>query len=316
MWLPISILAYFLNAGVYTADKYFLSKKIHSSITYAFYVGIWSIGNTVLFHFFPYWPDWPWLALELFAGLVYLWALVAWYKALHQSEATKVVPLVGAFVPVFSFLLSALFLKESLSQQELLALFILIVGGILISIKQTEENKFKKIIRGLSIFFGSKKAELHPTGRLIANSLISAFTFAAYYALIKYIYMNEPFMGSYLWTRLGSFIGAILLIVPAASRKIIFEKKRRQFAIKSWPLFLAVRFLGVIAFILLNYAISLGSVPIINALQGIQYVFLIFIVLFLSEAHPKILKEELGKPVLIQKFIGVVMVSLGMYLLI
>ena len=49
MWLTIAIGAYFINAGVYTADKFLLSKKIHSSISYAFYVGVWSIFNIINF---------------------------------------------------------------------------------------------------------------------------------------------------------------------------------------------------------------------------------------------------------------------------
>src|SRR3989338_3330547 len=129
MWLPIAMAAYFINAGVYTADKYFLSKKVHSSVSYAFYVGVWSIGNVVFLWFAPFVPAWPWLFIDLLAGLIFLWALIAWYKALHQSEATKVVPLVGAFIPVFSFLLAYVFLGEELAPPPLFALFFLIAGG-------------------------------------------------------------------------------------------------------------------------------------------------------------------------------------------
>ena len=317
MWLPIAIFAYLINAGVYTADKYFLSKKVHSSVAYAFYVGIWSIGNVMLFLFVPFFvPSLSWLILDLLAGLLFLWALVAWYKALHQSEATKVVPIVGAFIPVYSFILSYIFLGESLSQKELIALLILIIGGVLISIKQKQESRMKKIIKNIMALLGSKKAEVHPVSRLITNSLIAAFAFASYYVLIKYIYMNQPFLESYIWTRLGSFFGALLLIITPHNREIILAKKKRGSAIKSWPLFLSIRFLAVIAFIFLNYAISLGNVALINAVQGVQYVFLLFIILVLSEKYPKILKEEMGRTVLIQKFMGVLLVGVGLYLLI
>jgi len=252
----------------------------------------------------------------LAAGLLFLWALIAWYKALHQSEATKVVPVVGAFIPVFSFLLSYLFLGEALSQKGLLALFILIAGGVLISVKRKQESRIKKIFHHVMMFFGSRKSELHPTGRLIANSLIAAFIFASYYVLIKYIYLNQPFLGSYIWTRFGSFIGALLLVALPSNRALIFAKKTRKSAIKNLPFFLAIRLLAVAAFILLNYAISLGNVSLINALQGVQYIFLIVIVLILSEAYPKIIKEEMSGAVLAQKFIGMLMVGVGLYLLI
>jgi len=316
MWLPITIIAYFLNAGVYTADKYFLSKKIHSSVAYAFYVGIWSVGNIVLFWWAPFVPTWQWLLIDLAAGLLFLWALIAWYKALHQSEATKVVPIVGAFMPVFSFLLSYIFLGEILVQKELLALFILIAGGVLISIKEKKESRIKRITHYILITIGLKKSEFHPVGRLITNSLISAFIFASYYVLIKYIYLHQPFLGSYIWTRLGGFLGALLIILIPANRKIIFSKEKRKSAINNLPLFLSIRLIAVIAFILLNYAISLGNVALINAMQGVQYIFLIIIIMILSEAYPKIIKEEMSKIVLVQKLIGVIMVGVGLYLLI
>jgi drug/metabolite transporter (DMT)-like permease len=115
---------------------------------------------------------------------------------------------------------------------------------------------------------------------------------------------------------MGSFIGALALLLIPSYRHLIFEKKRRTEAVHSLPLFLSIRLLAVIAFILLNYAIALGNVALINALQGVQYVFLIFIILILSEQYPKILREEMSRKILLQKFIGVLMVSVGLYLLI
>ncbi len=316
MWLPIAIVAYFLNAGVYTADKFLLSKKIHSSVAYAFYVGIWSIGNLVLLWFAPFIPSWPWLLLDLAAGLLFLWALIAWYKALHQSEATKVVPIVGALIPIFSLILAFLFLGEKLSSQQILAFIILICGGMLISMKKKRESRLKKLYINIGILIGREGAEFHPVRRLLINSIISAFIFSCYYVLIKYVYMHQPFLGAYVWTRMGSFIGALILVAVPRNWPIIFEKERRKTTVKNFPFFISVRLIAVIAFILLNYAISLGRVSLINALQGIQYVFLIVIVAFLSRAYPKILKEEVGREVLLQKFIGVFLVGVGLYLLI
>ena len=124
MWIFITIGAYFINAGVYVADKFLLSKKVHSSIAYAFYVGMWSIFNVGLLFFWPWLPNLQEMTLDLLAGFLFLVTLVFWYKALHQSEASRVVPIVGALVPVFSFILSFVFLGETLSSQQLLAFFI------------------------------------------------------------------------------------------------------------------------------------------------------------------------------------------------
>ena len=77
MYILIAIASYLLNAAVYVADKFLLSKKVHSSIVYAFYVGIWSVGNFVLLFFDPFIPDWWQLGLDIAAGLLFLFTLIS-----------------------------------------------------------------------------------------------------------------------------------------------------------------------------------------------------------------------------------------------
>ncbi|MBD3247997.1 EamA family transporter [Candidatus Falkowbacteria bacterium] len=323
MWLSIAVTAYFINAGVYVADKFLLSKKIHSSIVYAFYVSVWSFLNIVILAIDPWMPDARGLALDLAAGLLFLATLVFWYKALHQSEATRVVPIVGALVPVFSFLLSFIFLGETLSERQFLAFIILVIGGILISVKHTKFYEMKAIGERVKNIFGSTfgkiKAEYNPTRRLIMNSLVSALFFAAYYVLIKYVYNTQPFIGGFVWSRMGSFLGALLILAVPDWRRKIIKKTRRKRKVKKTALsiffFFFIRLMAAVAFILLNRAISLGNVALINSLQGIQYVFLFFIVFILSSRYPKVIEEEWGASVLLQKTLGALLVCLGLYML-
>lgn len=320
MYILIAIISYFINAGVYVADKFLLSKKIHSSITYAFYVGIWSIFNITLLVFDPWLPNLQELMLDLFAGFLFLITLVFWYKALHQSEATRVVPLVGALVPIFSFIFSFIFLGTSLGEREFLAFVILIMGGILISVKRTPfyalstiAGHFRKIFGNV---FGTIHARYHPTQRLIFNSVVSALFFATYYVLIKHIYSGQPFIGAFVWSRMGSFIGVLLILLVPDWRKGIIKHQKGQKSPKNMSFFLAVRIIAAIAFIMLNWSISLGNVALINSIQGIQYVFLMLLVIFISAKYPKIIEEELGRGIMLQKMMGVLMVSIGLYMLI
>ncbi|MFA5248626.1 MAG: EamA family transporter [Patescibacteria group bacterium] len=320
MWLSIALLAYLINAGVYVADKFLLSKKIHSSIAYAFYVGLWSFLNIFLLIFAPWVPSMGELFLDLSAGLLFLGTLIFWYKALHQSEATRVVPIVGALVPAFTFILGFLFLGEELTERQLLAFAILIIGGVLISIKHTKFYEFKMVQERFRKVFGDSLGGIHaayrPTQRLIINSVVAAFFFASFYVLAKHIYSTQPFIGGFVWSRLGSFIGVMLILLVPSWRKLIHEHNHEASRPQNWLLFFTTRALAAGAFILLNYAISLGNVALINSLQGAQYIFLFFFVLFLSSRHPKILKEEMGGDVLFQKIIGAILVGIGIYMLI
>lgn len=319
MWLIASISSYFINAGVYIADKFLLSRKIHSSITYAFYVGIWSVFNIVLLVFNPWLPNFRELLLDLSAGLLFLGTLVFWYKALHQSEATRVVPIVGALVPLFSFLFSYIFLGETLGERQFLAFFILINGGILISVKYTKFYYIKEVMDKFKGVFGDVLGGIHaqyrPARRLIINSTTAALFFALYYVFIKYIYQSQPFIGGFVWSRMGTFLGVILMLLVPDWRKSIFEYQKGNKTPKNLSFFLAIRLLAALAFIMLNWAISMGNVAIINSLQGTQYAFLILLVLFLSTKYPKFLDEEMGGGVMLQKVIGATLICTALYML-
>jgi drug/metabolite transporter (DMT)-like permease len=302
------------------ADKFLLSKKIHSSIAYAFFVGIWSIFNFVLLFLDPWKPSLREFAIDCLAGVLFLVTLVIWYKALHQSEATRVVPIVGALVPIFSFLLSYIFFGTILGERELLAFIILIIGGIFISIKHTRFYVFKEVTEKFRKIFGDAlgplKVEFRPTRRLIFNSLASALFFASYYVLMKYVYSTQPFIGAFVWSRFGSFIGVIFILFVPEWRKKIIEQQKGNKSPKKLSFFLSVRLLAALAFIMLNWAISMGSVAIVNALQGVQYIFLILMVLFLSKRFPKLMQEEMGGGVMLQKTMGALLVCIGLYMLI
>ncbi|MEA1963085.1 MAG: EamA family transporter [Patescibacteria group bacterium] len=319
MWLVPAITSYFINAGVYVADKFLLSKKIHSSIIYAFYVGIWSVFNIFLLIFNPWLPNLRELGIDLLAGMLFLATLIFWYKALHQSEATRVVPIVGALVPIFSFIFSLIFLGESLSERQLLAFVILIMGGVMISVKHTRfyylreaREKLKKIFEDT---LGPVHARYRPTQRLIINSAVSALFFAAYYVMIKYVYLTQPFIGGFVWSRMGSFLGVFLIFLVPEWRTKIIKHQKGQKSPKNLGFFLSIRFLAAIAFIMLNWAISMGNVALISSLQGTQYIFLILLVIFLSTRFPKILKEEFGSGVMLQKIMGTAMIVIGLYML-
>jgi len=320
MWLFITISAYFINAGVYVADKFLLSKKIHSSIAYAFYVGVWSVFNAGLLFFWPWTPNLQELTLDLLAGFLFLVTLVFWYKALHQSEASRVVPIVGALVPIFSFILSFVFLGETLSQTQFIAFIILICGGILISIKHTKVYLYQKVINRareiMGDIFGEVPSGAQPASRLLVNSVVAAVFFASYYVLMKYIYTYQPFVGSFVYSRLGSFVGVLLMLFVPDWRRLIIQQQKGTKTPKNMLFFFIVRLLAAAAFIMINWAISLGSVAIVNALQGVQYLFLFLIILLVSTKFPKVLHEQLGGGVFLQKLIGTVMICLGLYLFI
>jgi hypothetical protein len=71
--------------------------------------------------------------------------------------------------------------------------------------------------------------------------------------------------------------------------------------------------MGSTGFILQNYAVFLGSVVLVNALQGVQYAFLLIISTGLALFAPKLLKENFSWRITIQKAAAVLVIVLGFY---
>ena len=71
--------------------------------------------------------------------------------------------------------------------------------------------------------------------------------------------------------------------------------------------------LGSSGFILQNYAVFLGPVAIVNALQGFQYAFILVISAVLAVVAPKKWHENFSWRIILQKSMAVILVGIGLY---
>jgi len=293
-WILIAILAYFLNSVVLITDKFLVSKEVSSPVTYAFYVGVLSVFVVCFIPFTNFFiPSGRILVTSLLSGVAFLFALVFFFTALFKDETSRVITVVfGSLIPIFALLLSAVFLQEALSFQQLFAFVLLVSGSVLIC---------------------CNKGRLHIKTKNLSFAFLSAFLFSVSHILIKIVYLEQPFLNSFIWSRIGSFMAAFLLLIPIANRKKIFSTGRRRD--KTNFLLVGNKVLAGLYFVLLNWSISQGSVSMINALQGIQYVFVFVIVFLFSRAFPNILKEELDKMIIWQKISAIFLISLGLIVL-
>jgi len=297
-WLLVALAAYFLISLNLTLDKVILRNSIPHPVVYCFYMGLLSIFGLVFLPFGTLSFDWNNILTGLVVGAVFLGALFVMYKAIFAHEASRVGPIIGAVTPIFVSLLSFLFLQERLGWQELLAFALLVAGGILISVDLNGIDKSQK-----------RRSAL----RILGISILSALIFGVYYVLLKHVYNQGTFVSGFCWTRFGSFLATFLFLIPAANRRLIF-RGTKTLQLNSGVLVLFNKTLSGIAFALLNYAIALGSVTLVNAMQGLQYVFLLIVVAFLSKKFPRILSEQIHKKALTQKIIAIFIIAAGLAL--
>ena len=291
MWLILGILAYFINAINALIDKSLLKTSIPHPLVYGFYVGILSLLNIIFLPLDFQIPNTPELLFNFFIGIIFILALITFYYALKQGEPSIVTTIIGGLTPVIIGTLSFLFLEETLTRQEFIAFTLFVTGGVLLSFRKTSVERITKI---------------YP-------ALLAALLFGIFYTATKFAFQDQSFISTFVWMRMGSVIAAIFLVLTPYSRKLIFHTSSNLNLNKS-SLFLINKLLAGIAFVILNYAIYLASVTLVQSLQGIQYIFILMITSFLAKKFPEI-SEENEPALIIQKILAIIFISTGFILL-
>ncbi len=293
-WIAIVLAGHFLNALAFLMDKFLLSsKRIPSPFVYAFFIGALGILALVLIPFGVVIPSSVEVIRALVAGATFILALVFFFAGLKENEASRVVPLTGGFVPAFTFVLAYFFLGERLGQTEILAFAALVLGGVLITL----ERKGKGSVKGY------------------AYAVIAAFLFAVSFVITKQVYLEQSFISGFVWSRIGGFLAALSFLLIPSARYGIFHQPKQKGTGTTAVLFFTGQAAGAFGFVLVNYAISLASVSLVNAMQGVQYAFLLIMVILLSKKFPRVLSERLTRGVLVQKITAIVLISVGIGLI-
>lgn len=299
LWLGVAVSAYLILAIVFLIDKYLLVGPIPHPKVYAFYIGVLGIFALVIAPFVGFYvPGFPQIALGLLAGIVFVLAIFWFLKAIKLFEVSRVVPAIGGILPIFSFLLVYVFSwgRETLSLQEFSAFAFLVAGSFLITYERN-----KRISR-----------------ESLQLSVVAAFLLALSFVLSKYVYQEMSFWPGYIWIRIGGFLAALILFFSGGIKEELLKTKA-NFPKSAAALFFVNQTMGASANVLQNWAIALAPlvyVAVVNALQGVQYVFLLIFTVLLSLFFPQILKEAISKQIIIQKILAILLIAAGLVLLV
>jgi uncharacterized membrane protein len=295
LWIILALSAYFLLAIVELIDKRILSSPVVSALPYAFYAGLLVSFSFIL------WPlDFSFLSplvtiYALVGGIAFFVAIYFLYSAIIKGEVSRVISIVGGLSPILIFIFSLLFLNEKFSFYFLAALLALVTGSILLSlVKDGERFKFRQ--------------------HFFLSCFLAAFFFALSYGLTKAVFTRTSFLNGFIWIRVGTLFCVIFVFLVPKFRRCILESSR-GFSTKLTTLFFVDKGISALAHILLNYAIKIGSVAIINALQAVEYAFIFVLASGLSYFFPRVFCESLAPKHLIPKIIGIALISFGVVLL-
>ncbi len=301
-WFLIALIGYFVLAGVSVSDKFILSKKLATPAVFVFYS---TVPLLVLFLSLFF-------GVEIFLGLGLFWAAISglallfgfWtmYKGFFKSEVSHAGPLLGAVMPIFVLVISYFFLGEVLSDKQLAACFLLICGSFLISFE--------------------KSVQYNGWHQGFAWIILAGFSFSVSHVAAKYLYDIYGFTAGLVWSRgMSGIFGLALIFIPSVRTEIKswFKNKEKDLLLQNTnklPLIIFNKTFGLVGVFLVQLAVALGSVTLVNAMAGAQFGLLIILVALLSRFYPKIFKEEYSKLEVLQEIIAVVVIGVGLGMLI
>lgn len=301
-WIIAAISGHLLNGAAFLIDKILLSSSFRKSGTYAALIGGLSC---FILPVLP-WVDLPsgsaWIPVALFGSLFVL-AIWLFFEALQEGEASRIVPIVGVLIPIFTLLESNVFIGERLPWENIWGFLLLITATLILTAI-------------------GKKGWL-PL-RVIAICTASAFLFAASSVAGKAAYLADGFTSVFVASRIFAALTAISIaaLAPGVKQELakLLPHKRDSKMLKaehrhSVYLMLTGQVAGAFGFLLVQYAISLGSASLVNALQAVQYAFLVLAAWIGGPKLAALLKEDRHTKVIAIKTAAIAFVAIGLYLI-
>jgi uncharacterized membrane protein len=302
-WILLATAGQFLNAIVAILDKYIVSdeKLLPRPFVYAFYSCLVTGGWVAIFFlgWIPGLSEWGLPSLEnvktpsiqvvgmaFLSAYTFFIALVSMYDALRRADASSAMPIIGSVSALSSFGLSYLFLGGELHQDFILGVVLLSVGTLLV-------------------------AQTLPRVDVIVQVFHSGLFFALHYITMKGLFLETSFDDGFFWSRIGFVLFTLsLLLVPAYYEKV--KKQTVSVSRKAGEIVLLNKILaGVAAFMLLK-ATDLGEVSVVQALGGIQYVFILLIGLLFAQWLPAAATDHDVRPqVFFRRMLYVVVILVG-----
>ncbi|MDD3292876.1 MAG: hypothetical protein PHT67_02210 [Candidatus Pacebacteria bacterium] len=296
-WLIVAILGYLFFALASLGDKVIL-KKTPKPKLYAFYVSFLSIFVLLALPFVKFtFPNQSTLIWAFLDAIVYVWGLYILFLALEKYDVSRVIPTLGATQPIFIFLIALIIWPSTLAlfnNYIFIAFILLLLGGVLIS---SEKNYvLTKDSLGLSFF--------------------AALLFSLDFIFQKFVFLETDLISGFILMR---FLGAIVSLIFLFDKGVRRDIRKKEGKGKTGIIFILAQISGGLATVFQSWAIVLVPVAylaIVNALKGVQYVFLFILTIILSFYVPKYLKESLSKRILLQKLTAVIVIAIGLFILI
>lgn len=272
-------------------DKVLLKRPETTNLaSYVFWLGAISIFGLILIPFGFKFPGMRLAAMGFAAGLLDLIASYFYYAALKAGEASEELAAMGGFAPVATALIAMPLLKAPLGG-EMAAFTLMTLGGFV-------------------MFF----AEKQPLKKMLPRIASASAAFGMMNVLQKIVFNQTNFVTGYVFFTLGTFMGAMALLIPPSWRQQIFESSEGA-PPKSKLWYMVNRFVAGVGSFLVVLALSRANPALVEAISGVRYIVIFIGAYAITMLKPSWFREDFRKWVLIAKATATCLVVAGLVLL-
>lgn len=229
-------------------------------------------------------------------SFLYIIALFPYLHALKKDDASTATP-IFQFIPVFSYFLAWLILKETLSASQVVGGLFVIIGaiGISLELQKGERLRIKK-----DVFF------------LMA---ISSFLLALNTLFFKYFALQTDFWITSFWEYVGFSIFTLLLLIFVRPYRREFISVLKQNAAMVITLDALNELITIFAKVAFNFASLLAPITLVWITNGFQPLFVFIYGILLTLLFPRIASENITRHHLAHKFVAIAVMFVGTYFL-
>lgn len=281
-WLLIAIAAQFIIGSSAVFDKLLLKKRAVEPWSYTFWFGLLGAFAALLLPFGFETTPWPVTALAILGGIFFVASSFFYFAAIEKIEASEALPLLGALSPIFTLILSSLFLGLGLSGLDAIGFAFLITSGFILFVIERKEIGLNHL-------------------GMIA---LSALFLAASHVASKAVFSQTSFITGFFWVKIGGVLFALSFLAwPAVRSKIVASEHAPR---KNKIFYFANRAYAGAGSILISLAIFLSSPSLVDAMQNIRYI-VIFLLGWL------VLREKFKGKILIGKIAATLLITGGLF---
>jgi drug/metabolite transporter (DMT)-like permease len=277
----------------YLVERFFKESNVAVLLVFTALVGvlllpfIWYYEPTVTS------PSAGSIALIIFAGLLYMTALLLYLQALQSEEASVVAPFFQAG-PLFGYVLAYFVLGETLSPRQMAGGVLIIIGALIVSIRFGQSMRMFK-------------------ARLALLMLACGFIMALSSLIFKVFAIRVEFWTTTFWMFVGEGIfGAALLLIPSYRKQFIALVRANTAALLSINASNELINLG--GGLGNRYALLFAPLSIVQAIGSTTTLFVFAFGIVLSVFFPGFGRENLSGRELAQKGMAAIIVAIGVAL--